>query len=70
MYYFGRMMDLERKLEEFEPTVTTKFYKGRPTRKYIKLLRLQQLCYGTDMMTHMREMTTKMNATLAKIKKR
>ena len=43
------MLTLEKKIEELEPKIKTKFYNGRPTRKYKRLIELNRRCYGMDM---------------------
>ncbi len=49
LFAFGQMLTLEKKIEELEPKIKTKFYNGRPTRKYKRLLELHRRCYGMDM---------------------
>lgn len=55
-FSLGKMLDLERKIEELEEKITTEYYNGKPTRKYKKLLELKRRCYGFDMETAWRNM--------------
>lgn len=49
LFGFGQVLDLERKIEELELTIKTKFYNGRPTRRYKRLMELNRRCYGPNM---------------------
>ena len=40
LFPLGQRLTTERKAEELEEKIKTKFYKGRPTRKYMRLLKL------------------------------
>ena len=46
-FHLGQALDKEDKIEKLEEKLTTKFYMGRPTRKYKRILKLQRRCYGS-----------------------
>lgn len=45
---FGKILDAERKMEELEKKIKPRFYRGKPTRKYRRLLKLEQCINGID----------------------
>jgi len=53
---FGKILDLERKIEKLQEKITTPLYNGRPTRKYKRLLKLKRKYYGFDMKTTLQDM--------------
>lgn len=48
---FGKMLDLEEKMAKLEDKIKTKYYNGKTTRKYRKLMEIKRRYYGFDMET-------------------
>lgn len=46
LFPFGRMLDLESKIDRLQKEMVTKYYAGKPTRKYQRLRILQREAYG------------------------
>lgn len=46
-YYFGEFLKNETKVEKLEAKIKRKYYRGKPTRKYKQLLKLQHSYYDS-----------------------
>jgi hypothetical protein len=56
LFGLGKVLDLETKIEKLEDNITTYYYKGNPTKKYLKLIKLRRQYYGFDIEKAMRDM--------------